>query len=95
MRENISKVAERGERLDSLQDKTGAYFARHWCLVFGRSNHTLPSDPSPFNRILGASDGPTILFQTISRFLHKDSVVGRIEFARYVSCNYVPIRVGC
>jgi len=25
MRENITKVAERGERLDSLQDKTGAY----------------------------------------------------------------------
>ena len=24
MRENITKVAERGERLDSLQDKTGA-----------------------------------------------------------------------
>ena len=27
MRENITKVAERGERLDSLQDKTGAVFA--------------------------------------------------------------------
>ncbi|KAG6820343.1 SNAP receptor, synaptobrevin [Arthromyces matolae] len=27
MRENITKVAERGERLDSLQDKTGAYFS--------------------------------------------------------------------
>ena len=26
MRENITKVAERGERLDSLQDKTGALF---------------------------------------------------------------------
>lgn len=25
MRENITKVAERGERLDQLQDKTGAY----------------------------------------------------------------------
>lgn len=25
MRENITKVAERGERLDSLQDKTGTY----------------------------------------------------------------------
>jgi hypothetical protein len=25
MRENITKVAERGERLDSLQDKTGAF----------------------------------------------------------------------
>lgn len=27
MRDNITKVAERGERLDSLQDKTGAYNA--------------------------------------------------------------------
>lgn len=27
MRENITKVAERGERLDSLQDKTGASFS--------------------------------------------------------------------
>lgn len=27
MRENITKVAERGERLDSLQDKTGAWTA--------------------------------------------------------------------
>lgn len=26
MRENITKVAERGERLDSLQDKTGSLF---------------------------------------------------------------------
>ena len=26
MRENITKVAERGERLDSLQDKTGESF---------------------------------------------------------------------
>lgn len=26
MRENISKVSERGERLDSLQDKTGMIF---------------------------------------------------------------------
>jgi vesicle-associated membrane protein 4 len=25
MRENITKVAERGERLDALQDKTGAF----------------------------------------------------------------------
>lgn len=25
MRENITKVAERGERLDSLQDKTGEF----------------------------------------------------------------------
>jgi vesicle-associated membrane protein 4 len=25
MRENINKVAERGERLDSLQDKTGMF----------------------------------------------------------------------
>jgi len=25
MRDNINKVAERGERLDALQDKTGEY----------------------------------------------------------------------
>lgn len=31
MRENITKVAERGERLDQLQDKTGAYS----CLLAG------------------------------------------------------------
>ena len=29
MRENITKVAERGERLDSLQDKTGTLFSRY------------------------------------------------------------------
>lgn len=33
MRENITKVAERGERLDSLQDKTGrAAFHLPWML---------------------------------------------------------------
>lgn len=26
MRDNITKVAERGERLDQLQDKTGMFF---------------------------------------------------------------------
>ena len=26
MRDNITKVAERGERLDQLQDKTGTFF---------------------------------------------------------------------
>jgi vesicle-associated membrane protein 4 len=30
MRDNITKVAERGERLDSLQDKTGWWFLRDW-----------------------------------------------------------------
>jgi vesicle-associated membrane protein 4 len=39
MRENITKVAERGERLDSLQDKTGAPCALEsasGALTFGR-----------------------------------------------------------
>ena len=30
MRENITKVAERGERLDQLQDKTGAHSSLVW-----------------------------------------------------------------
>lgn len=35
MRENITKVAERGERLDSLQDKTGALFCPlpYWSII--------------------------------------------------------------
>ncbi|KAH9950745.1 synaptobrevin-like protein [Amylocystis lapponica] len=33
MRENITKVAERGERLDQLQDKTGKHFVRVVCAV--------------------------------------------------------------
>ena len=32
MRENITKVAERGERLDSLQDKTGTFGVRQNCI---------------------------------------------------------------
>lgn len=36
MRENITKVAERGERLDSLQDRTGKY-----SLLFPISAHIL------------------------------------------------------
>ena len=44
MRDNITKVAERGERLDSLQDKTGTLANFHsttakapvrvWCMSF-------------------------------------------------------------
>ncbi|KIK57401.1 hypothetical protein GYMLUDRAFT_46277 [Collybiopsis luxurians FD-317 M1] len=36
MRDNISKVAERGERLDSLQDKTGElnHLTALWCFIF-------------------------------------------------------------
>lgn len=37
MRENITKVAERGERLDSLQDKTGVF----------SPYHSLPLWPAP------------------------------------------------
>lgn len=41
MRDNISKVAERGERLDSLQDKTGALgLLLHCC-----SGHSIRSQP--------------------------------------------------
>jgi hypothetical protein len=29
MHQNITKVAERGERLDTLQDKTGAFAPTH------------------------------------------------------------------
>lgn len=35
MRENITKVAERGERLDALQDKTGAFFHPRFSLGRG------------------------------------------------------------
>ena len=87
MRENISKVAERGERLDSLQDKTGAYSALRWSWVFGKGDYALPSDSSPSH---DGSDRPTVRLQTTLLFLHKDSVVGRIEFARYVSYDSTP-----
>lgn len=38
MRENITKVAERGERLEALQDKTGMYWMLHvWIGAWSRA----------------------------------------------------------
>lgn len=41
MRENITKVAERGERLDQLQDKTGAY-TPNWLMFVGEISVRAP-----------------------------------------------------
>jgi len=37
MRDNITKVAERGERLDQLQDKTGMFFVSFFGLDCARA----------------------------------------------------------
>lgn len=72
MRDNINKVAERGERLDSLQDKTGASSLSPDC---DREELTTLSSTLAVDA------------QTISLYPHKDSVVVLIAFERYVACT--------
>lgn len=73
MRENITKVAERGERLDQLQDKTGAPPS----LVASRPTFGLA--------VLRLRAVLTILLpQTTSPCLHKVSVGGPTGSARCV-----------
>ena len=94
MRENITKVAERGERLDSLQDKTGALTA-----VAPTGSADGPSISSRLRLILHLlhtgwicllvllallSRCTTAHKQTTSRYLHRDSVAVRTGFARCV-----------
>jgi len=72
MKNNIAKVAERGERLDSLQDKTGTFRVWLVCLRFEHMASIL------FQNSL------TFTAQKTSLSLLKDSVEGRTESVRYV-----------
>ena len=75
MRENITKVAERGERLDSLQDKTGTF---HVC---GFGDAMGPE----FHKSYGIVCSLINLFeQTTLLSLLKDSVEEQTRSARYV-----------
>ena len=71
MRENITKVAERGERLDQLQDKTGA------SLYLDAARPTFESAVLRLRAVL-----TTGLPQTTSPCPHKVSVGGPTVFAR-------------
>ncbi|KAI0071313.1 hypothetical protein K474DRAFT_1669142, partial [Panus rudis PR-1116 ss-1] len=74
MRENITKVAERGERLDQLQDKTGRYICSlSWPLIF-------PALLSETSVMLCAN----ITVQTTWRFLLRVSVAVPIGYERCV-----------
>ena len=80
MKNNIAKVAERGERLDSLQDKTGT-FCVCGLVVHGRNCITMK-----FFFLLTKSPQKTLLS------LLKDSVEEQTGFARYViSLNVMKI----
>lgn len=73
MRENITKVAERGERLDQLQDKTGA------SLLLDAARPAFGSAVLRLRAVL-----TTRLPQTTSPCLHKVSAGGPTVFARCV-----------
>jgi hypothetical protein len=81
MRDNITKVAERGERLDQLQDKTGMF-------------SSLPNQTAPAQLCLGCSAFaiyPLIHApqQITSPFLPKGSAEAQIVCARYVSALHI------
>ena len=84
MRENITKVAERGERLEALQDKTGTYWMLHvWIGTWSCAR----SSAWQFVGTPGALSADACA-QIISQFLRRASGAVQTVYAKYVDISW-------